>query len=43
MFLAGIALFVSDRLALSRSRGAGVGGAISQSAPPLVALIGLAL
>lgn len=43
MFLAGIALFVSDRLALSRPRGAGVGGAISQSAPPLVALIGLAL
>ncbi len=39
MFMAGIALFVSDRLALSRPRGKGVGGAFSQSVPPLVALV----
>ncbi|HET9900211.1 MAG TPA: DUF1304 domain-containing protein [Actinomycetes bacterium] len=42
-FLAGIVLFVSDRMALSRPRGTGVGGAIGQSVPPLVALIALAL
>lgn len=38
-FLAGIVLFVSDRLALSRPRGAGVTGALFQSTPPLLALI----
>jgi putative membrane protein len=38
-FLAGIALFASDRLALSRPRGTGVGGALSQGVPPLVALV----
>jgi putative membrane protein len=43
VFLAGIVLFVSDRMALSRPRGTGVGGAIGQSLPPLVALIALAL
>jgi putative membrane protein len=43
VFLAGIVLFVSDRMALSRPRGTGVGGAIGQSVPPLVALIALAL
>jgi putative membrane protein len=43
VFLAGIVLFVSDRMALSRPRGRGVGGAIGQSVPPLVALIALAL
>jgi putative membrane protein len=43
VFLAGIVLFVSDRMALSRPRGTGVGGAIGQSMPPLVALIALAL
>jgi putative membrane protein len=37
-FLAGIVLFASDRLALSRPRGTGVGGALSQGVPPLVAL-----
>ena len=41
MFLAGIVLFISDRLALGRPRGAGVGGALSQSVPPLVALVAL--
>lgn len=43
MFLAGIALAASDRMALSRQRGDGVVGALSQSAPPLVALISLAI
>ena len=38
-FLAGGVLFVSDRLALSRPRGAGVVGAVSQSTPPLLALV----
>lgn len=38
-FLAGIVLFVSDRLALSRPRGTGVGGALAQGVPPLVALL----
>jgi putative membrane protein len=38
-FLAGIVLFVSDRLALSRPRGAGVIGAMSQATPPLIALL----
>ncbi|MFZ2530353.1 MAG: DUF1304 domain-containing protein [Rhodococcus sp. (in: high G+C Gram-positive bacteria)] len=41
MFLAGIVLFVSDRMAMSRPRGAGVVGAASQSTPPLVALVAL--
>lgn len=43
MFGAGIALAVSDRLAMSRPRGAGVGGAVAQAGPPLVALVALAL
>jgi putative membrane protein len=43
MFLAGIALFVSDRMALSRPKGAGVVGALAQSVPPLVALIAMAV
>ncbi len=37
-FLAGIALFASDRLAMSRPRGKGVGGALAQGVPPLIAL-----
>jgi putative membrane protein len=43
MFLAGIALLVSDRLAMSRQRGKGLGGALAQSGPPLVALIAAVL
>jgi putative membrane protein len=43
MALAGVALFVSDRLALSRARGDGVIGAISQTVPPAIALIALAV
>jgi len=38
-FLAGLVLFVSDRLALSRPEGTGVGGALAQGVPPLVALL----
>jgi putative membrane protein len=38
-FLAGIALFASDRLALSRPRGTGIGGALVQGVPPLIALV----
>ena len=41
LFLAGIVLFIADRMGLSRERGKGVIGAIGQSTPPLVALIGL--
>lgn len=39
MALAGVALGVSDLLALSRPRGAGRGGALAQAVPPLVALV----
>jgi putative membrane protein len=42
-FLAGIALFASDRLAMSRPRGKGVGGALAQGVPPLIALAAAAL
>lgn len=41
LFLAGIVLFIADRLGFSRERGKGVGGAIGQSTPPLIALIAL--
>ena len=43
MILAGIVLFVSDRMALGRPRGNGVGGALAQSGPPLVALVAAVL
>jgi putative membrane protein len=39
MAAAGVVLFASDRMALSRPRGAGVGGALSQFLPPLVVLV----
>jgi putative membrane protein len=39
MILAGLVLFISDRMALSRPRGTGVGGAAAQAMPPLVALV----
>jgi putative membrane protein len=39
MALAGIALFASDRMALSRPRGTGVGGALAQFVPATVALV----
>jgi putative membrane protein len=38
MFLAGIALFVSDRKAMSRPKGAGVAGSLAQTIPALGAL-----
>lgn len=41
LFLAGVVLFIADRMGLSRERGKGVGGAIGQSVPPLIALIAL--
>ncbi|WP_420752702.1 DUF1304 domain-containing protein [Rhodococcus sp. O3] len=41
MFLAGIALFASDRMAMSRPRGAGVVGSLCQTVPSLVALLAL--
>jgi putative membrane protein len=43
MVLAGIGLAVSDRLAMSRPKGTGMGGAIAQTTPALVAIIALAL
>ncbi|WP_370936514.1 DUF1304 domain-containing protein [Amycolatopsis sp. cg13] len=42
MTLAGIALGVSDLLALSRPRGAGRAGALAQALPPLAALVATA-
>ncbi|HYI32319.1 MAG TPA: DUF1304 domain-containing protein [Glaciibacter sp.] len=42
MFLSGIVLFIADRMALGRPRGAGVGGALGQGIPPLIALIAAA-
>lgn len=39
MALAGVALWVSDLLALSRPRGSGRGGALAQAVPPLAALV----
>lgn len=39
LLLSGVVLLVADRMALGRPRGAGVGGAIGQGVPPLVALL----
>jgi putative membrane protein len=39
MAAAGVVLFVSDRMALSRPRGSGVGGALAQFLPPLLVLV----
>ena len=41
-FLSGIVLFVADRMALGRPRGKGVGGALAQGVPPLIALVAAA-
>lgn len=43
MFLSGLVLLVADRLELGRARGKGLGGALAQSVPPLVALIAVVL
>lgn len=42
MAVAGVALWVSDRLALSRPRGSGVVGSIVQTVPGLIGVIGVA-
>lgn len=39
MALAGVVLFVSDRLAMSRPRGAGVSGALAQTVPAAATII----
>jgi putative membrane protein len=39
MVLGGIVLFIADRLGLGRERGKGIGGALAESVPPLVALV----
>jgi putative membrane protein len=41
--LSGIVLFIADRLELSRARGKGIGGALAQSLPALVALVAAVL
>ena len=43
MFLSGLVLLIADRLELGRARGEGLGGALAQSVPPLVALIAAVL
>jgi putative membrane protein len=43
MFLSGLVLLVADRLELGRARSKGLGGALAQSLPPLVALIAAVL
>jgi putative membrane protein len=39
MVLGGIVLFIADRLGLGRERGKGIGSALAESVPPLVALV----
>jgi len=39
MVLGGLVLFIADRLGLGRERGKGIGGALGESLPPLIALI----
>jgi putative membrane protein len=39
MFFAGVVLFIADRLALSRPRGADKFGPLGQAGPPLIALL----
>lgn len=43
LVLSGGVLLIADRAGMGRVRGANVGGAISQSVPPLLALLALAL
>lgn len=43
MFLSGLVLLIADRMALGRPRGKGIGGALGQSIPPLIALIAAAV
>jgi len=41
--LSGLVLLVADRLALGREKGSGIGGAVGQGGPPLVALVALVM
>ena len=43
LVLSGLVLFIADRMALGREKGAGVGGALGQGVPPLVALVAAAI
>jgi putative membrane protein len=43
MLASAVVLFVADRRALSRPRGTGVGGALAQGTPPLLALVAATL
>ncbi len=43
MVLGAVALFASDRMSLGRPKGSGVGGALAEGLPPLVALVAVAL
>lgn len=43
MLLSGVVLLIADRMALGRPRGKGIGGALGQSIPPLIALIAAAV
>lgn len=43
MFLSGLVLVIADRMAMGRPRGKGIGGAIGQGLPPLVALVAVAV
>jgi putative membrane protein len=42
-FLSGLVLLLADRMSMGRERGKGIGGAIGQSGPPLIALVAAAL
>jgi putative membrane protein len=43
MALSGLVLFIADRMELGRARGKGIGGALGQGVPPLIALLAAAL
>ncbi|MFJ5694606.1 DUF1304 domain-containing protein [Arthrobacter sp. NPDC093125] len=43
MALSGLVLFIADRMELGRARGKGIGGALAQGVPPLIALLAAAL
>jgi putative membrane protein len=42
MFLSGLVLVAADRMEMGRARGKGIGGAIGQGLPPLLALLAVA-
>jgi putative membrane protein len=43
MLLSGLVLLVADRLGLGRAKGSGIGGAVGQGGPPLIALVAAAI